>query len=549
MKTILMLASNPKGTSVLDLDREIRDVREGLRRSQHRDEFRIEVRGAVRPIDLTRALLDVEPQIVHFCGHGTGDNGLVLEDDKGEEKLVDGEILSKVFEVFADKIECVLLNACYSETQARAIVQHINYVIGMNREILDKAAIAFAVGFYDGIGAGKSVEIAYKLGCIAIEMELSSPSTQHREMILIPSPDDVQKPRFSEHLIPVIKKKENLSLITLPASTSKDLPSEIKQANNWNYINSLKGHSDWIRSLAFSPDGQAIVSGSNDKTVRLWNVQTGQLIYLLTGHKDRVKSVGISPDGNTIISGDASRVVKVWGWKTGQCQQTINTSFSPAVTLNSIAIRQDPTDSQGTIVATGSGGDEGGVKLGQVKLWELETGERQLSFKAHFSSVRSLVFSPNGKNLASGSNSCNITLWRVEGDVEKSVSRVKTINNAHLSEVLSLAVSPDGQTLVSCGADRTIKIWDLATGTKKQPHILYGHAGRVWCVAISPDGTKITSASGDYTVKVWDLATGKLLQTLTGHLGEVRAVAFSPDGSLIASGGDDLEIKLWQLQV
>jgi WD40 repeat protein len=544
-----MLASNPKGTSVLDLDREIRDVREGLRRSQNRDEFRIEVRGAVRPIDLRRALLEVEPQIVHFCGHGTGDDGLVLEDDDGKEHLVSGETLSRLFELFADKIECVLLNACYSEAQAKAIVQHINYVIGMNREILDEAAIAFAVGFYDGIGAGKSIEMAYKLGCNAIEMELSSPSTQHREMIFIPSPDDLQKPRFSEHLIPVINKKEIITIIEQPPDNSKDLPSEIKQANTWNYITSFKGHSDWIRSLAFSPDGQAIVSGSNDKTVRLWNVQTGQLIYLLTGHKDRVKSVGISPDGNAIISGDASRIVKVWDWKTGQCQQTINTSFSPAVTLNSIAIRQYRTDSPGTIMATGSGGDEGGVKLGQVKLWELETGERQLSFKAHFSPVRSLVFSPNGKILASGSNSCNITLWRVEGDVEKSVSRVKTINNAHLSEVLSLAVSPDGQTLVSAGADRTIKLWDLATGAKKQPHILYGHAGRVWCVAISPDGTKIASASADYTVKVWNLATGKLLQTLTGHLGEVRAVAFNPDSNLIASGGDDLEIRLWQLQV
>lgn len=549
MKTILILASNPKGTSVLDLEREIRDVREGLRRAQNRDEFRIEVRGAVRPIDLRRALLEVEPQIVHFCGHGTGDDGLVLEDDDGKEHLVSGETLSRLFELFADKIECVLLNACYSEAQAKAIVQHINYVIGMNREILDEAAIAFAVAFYDGIGAGKSIEMAYKLGCNAIEMELSSPSTQNRKMIPIPSPDDLQKTRFPEHLIPVIKKKDIIIIIEPPPDTLKDLSSEIKQVNNWNYINSLKGHSDWIRSLAFSPDGQAIVSGSNDKTVRLWNVETGQLIYLLTEHKDRVKSVGISPDGNTIISGDASRIVKVWDWKTGQCQQTINTSFSPAVTLNSIAIRQYPTDSQGTLVATGSGGDEGGVKLGQVKLWELETGERQFSFKAHFSSVRSLVFSPNGKILASGSNSCNITIWRVEGDVEKSVSRVKTISNAHLSEVLSLAVSPDGQTLVSGGADRTIKLWDLATGTKKQPHILYGHAGRVWCVAISSDGTKIASASGDYTVKVWDLATGKLLQTLTGHLGEVRAVAFSPDGNLIASGGDDLEIKLWQLQV
>ena len=536
MKTILILASNPKGTSVLDLEREIRDVREGLRRAQNRDEFRIEVRGAVRPIDLRRALLEVEPQIVHFCGHGTGDDGLVLEDDDGKEHLVSGETLSRLFELFADKIECVLLNACYSEAQAKAIVQHINYVIGMNREILDEAAIAFAVGFYDGIGAGKSIEMAYKLGCNAIEMELSSSSTQHRKMIAISSPDDIQKPRFSEHLIPVIKKKENLTPIKLSAFASKDLPSEIKQANTWNSINSFKGHSDWIRSLAFSPDGQAIVSGSNDETARLWDVKTGQLIHMLTGHEQRIKSVGISPDGGIIASASANSIIKLWSLQTGKRQCTIKTSDNPATVLNAIVISP-----RGNIIASASASTQG-----TVKLWDLENGKRKYAVAAHDSSVLALAFSPDGQVLVSGSKSSNIKVWGSGGNSKKPLY---VIEHAHLSEVLSLAVSPDGQTLVSGGADRTIKLWDLATGTKKQPHILYGHAGRVWCVAISPDGTKIASASADYTVKLWDLATGKLLQTLTGHLGEVRAVAFSPDGSLIASGGDDLEIKLWQLQV
>jgi hypothetical protein len=126
MKTILVLASNPKGTSALDLDREIREIREGLKRSPHRDQFQLEWRGAVRPIDLRRSLLEVKPQIVHFCGHGGGEGGLVLEDDQGNEQLVEGEELARLFQIFAHQVECILLNACYSEVQANSLIQHIS---------------------------------------------------------------------------------------------------------------------------------------------------------------------------------------------------------------------------------------------------------------------------------------------------------------------------------------------------------------------------------------------------------------------------------------
>jgi CHAT domain-containing protein len=147
MKKILVLASNPKKTSLLDLDREIRDIREGLQRSLNRDQFVLETRGAVRPEDLRRAMLEVKPQIVHFCGHGTGNQGLVLEDNNGNEHLASTEALSDLFRIFAEQVECVLLNACYSEVQADALFEHVNYVIGMNREVRDDAAIAFTVGF------------------------------------------------------------------------------------------------------------------------------------------------------------------------------------------------------------------------------------------------------------------------------------------------------------------------------------------------------------------------------------------------------------------
>jgi TIR domain/CHAT domain len=183
-QTILFLGANPQDTSRLRLDQELRDIGEGLQRSQQRDRFNLEQKWAVRPRDIQRAMLDLQPQIVHFSGHGDGEAGLVFEDEVGKSKLVDGAALAGLFELFADQLHCVVLNGCYSEVQAKAISQHIPYVIGMNKAIGDNTAIAFAVGFYDALGAGRDVEFAYKLGCAAIRME-----------------------GIAEHLTPVLLKK------------------------------------------------------------------------------------------------------------------------------------------------------------------------------------------------------------------------------------------------------------------------------------------------------------------------------------------------------
>lgn len=169
-KTILFLAANPKETTRIRLDQEVRDIQEGLRLASQRDRFVLEQRWAVRPRDVRRAMLDSKPQIVHFSGHGAEDGSLALEDEVGNVKFVAPEALAGLFELFADQVECVLLNACYSEEQADAIVQHVPYVIGMSDAIDDNAALEFAVAFYDALGAGKSVEFAYKLGCNAIQM-------------------------------------------------------------------------------------------------------------------------------------------------------------------------------------------------------------------------------------------------------------------------------------------------------------------------------------------------------------------------------------------
>ncbi|EKU98266.1 putative low-complexity protein [Leptolyngbya sp. PCC 7375] len=185
VKKILVLTANPQNSNQRRLEAEVREIQTGLERAKKRDQFEIIAKWAVRTNDLRRALLDYEPQIVHFSGYGTTTKGLALESETGHIQIVHTAALTSLFEVFKDKVECVLLSACYSVEQAEAISQFIPYVIGMNHEIGASAALEFTVGFYDALGAGRSIDDAFKLGCIAIELE-----------------------GLPEKLTPVLKKKE-----------------------------------------------------------------------------------------------------------------------------------------------------------------------------------------------------------------------------------------------------------------------------------------------------------------------------------------------------
>lgn len=171
MKKILILSVNPKNTDKLRLDEEVREIQIALKLATHRAGFEIATQSALRVDDLRRALLEHQPTIVHFCGHGAGTHGLVLENNSGQMQLVSTESLARLFKSFQEDIECVLLNACYSETQAAAIHQHIDCVIGMNQPIGDKAAIKFAVGFYDALGAGRTYEDCFEFGCASLDLE------------------------------------------------------------------------------------------------------------------------------------------------------------------------------------------------------------------------------------------------------------------------------------------------------------------------------------------------------------------------------------------
>ena len=175
-RRILILAANPSGTDLLHLGQEVRDIEEALRRAVHWQQFEVYQRWAVRLKDIKRAMLDTNPHIVHFSGHGTNTQGsnsqrLMFENDIGRKAIANVSVLADLFELFSKDLECVILNACYSESQAQAISKYIPYVIGTKGSIPNKAAIAFANGFYDALAAGRSIEFAYDLGCREIPVQ------------------------------------------------------------------------------------------------------------------------------------------------------------------------------------------------------------------------------------------------------------------------------------------------------------------------------------------------------------------------------------------
>ncbi|MBF2089820.1 MAG: CHAT domain-containing protein [Synechococcales cyanobacterium K44_A2020_017] len=169
-KKILIFAANPIDTPPLRLDEEVREIESVLRKSKKRDSFSLSHKWAVRPRDLQQAMLEVEPEIVHFCGHGMNEKGLVFENSSGRSQLVDGDALADLFRQFEEKLECVILSGCYSSKQAESIAKHISYVIGMNHQVEDVSAIEFSVGFYGAIGAGRDIQTSYELGCNALKL-------------------------------------------------------------------------------------------------------------------------------------------------------------------------------------------------------------------------------------------------------------------------------------------------------------------------------------------------------------------------------------------
>ncbi|MEZ2279285.1 MAG: GUN4 domain-containing protein [Microcoleus sp.] len=257
---ILFLAANPPGTTKLKLDEELKKIDDSLQLSKLRDQFQLVSKWAVDSDALRRALLREDPDIVHFSGHGEGQAGLVLVGQKGEPKPATAEALSGLFKL-CPKVKCVLLNACYAEVQAKAIVKHIDYVIGMRQEVRDDAAIAFATGFYDGLCHGKPIDVAFEFGRSAINFELANFSSTTRKAI----PVDLEgaKEKFeplADHLIPVLLRKETSFLESSGNSAAPttiqigSLSEQLRTNQNTHRVESIKQYRDRVKEFLADRD-------------------------------------------------------------------------------------------------------------------------------------------------------------------------------------------------------------------------------------------------------------------------------------------------------
>ncbi|MGD2085055.1 MAG: TIR domain-containing protein [Candidatus Aminicenantes bacterium] len=290
----------------------------------------------------------------------------------------------------------------------------------------------------------------------------------------------------------------------------------------------LKGHSNLIRGLAWSPDGVLLASASEDKTIRIWNTETGELYKTLTEHQREVQSLSWSPDGKILTSGSIDKTICLWDGKKGRLLNTIkkhknsvsSISWSPkGQTFASISRKNDPT----------------------ICIWKALANELPHELKGHKSNIRSIAWSPDGKILASGSRDKTIRIW---DPINCELIRVI---KGHTHFINSVSWSPAGNILASGSNDNTIRIWDVKTG--RQLNIIEGHTRFVYGVLFSPDGALLASQSYDQTTRLWRCDTWEPVAIIDEPTqGAWGGLAFHPHLPLLATRGEENRIiRIWEL--
>ncbi|MBL1202440.1 MAG: hypothetical protein FWK04_26070 [Nostoc sp. GBBB01] len=283
----------------------------------------------------------------------------------------------------------------------------------------------------------------------------------------------------------------------------------------------FEGHEAFVNSVAFSPDGQLIASGGNDGKVRLWNTQGKSVKEPFRGHEDDVSSVAFSPDGQYIVSGSADKTLRLWDLQgnligkpfQGHEDAVISVTFSP----------------DGQYIVSGS-------RDKTIWLWDFQGNPIGKPFQGHNETVVTVTFSPDGQYIASSSQDGTVRLWSRHGNP------IGTPFRGHEGSVISVAFSPDGQLIGSAGNDKTIRLWDKQGNAVGEP--FRGHKDAVTRLVFSRDGKYIVSSSDDTTLRLWDLE-GFSSGSFRGHKYAVNSVTFSPDGQCIASASSDGTVRLW----
>lgn len=345
------------------------------------------------------------------------------------------------------------------------------------------------------------------------------------ELDLFLSGDDINQ-KFTDLEIDdeLEKLKTKLNSKSSPIET-KIVYSTNRLPQNWQCVKTLKGHFGAVNAVAIHPDGNTLISGSDDRQVKLWNLKTGKCLYTFSGQAEAVLSVAISPDGKEIISGSVDRKISSWKLDTKQYNRTLyylNSPYSHNGFVTALAYSQDDR-----IIASGSTDKT-------IRIWGRYTRQYKRILNGHTDTVLAVVISPDSKILVSGSADKTIRIWNLQ------TGKQLFILTQHLAAVNTLAITSDSQTLISGSSDTTIKIWNLQTGELQST--LTQHSTAVLSIAIHPDGKTIASSSKDGFIKLGNLQTGEILENLTGF----SPLTFSVDGKIFVSGGNDGNIKIWQ---
>jgi small GTP-binding protein len=286
----------------------------------------------------------------------------------------------------------------------------------------------------------------------------------------------------------------------------------------------LTGHRAQVMGVAITLDGKTIVSGSFDRTIKIWDLESGQSRATFQSHLADLNDLAITPDGRIAISVSDDKTIKFWDLATGRCLATLE---GHKELVGRVAISLDGK----TVVSCSNDGT--------LIVWDISNKRPIITLRGHAQRVLDVAITPDGKTIISGSGDKTLKVW------DLATGQCRATLKGHTGWVYGVVITPDGKAIISGSSDSTLKVWNLSSGQCLAT--FEGHTSTVLDVAITPNGKIVISGSSDKTLKIWEFATGKCLGTLEGHNSHVLRVAITPDGKTVVSGSADKTLKVWDI--